>query len=102
MLGALDDLDLAHLRSDVAAAEAAVDDAEPAFFAWTAAIAARVMVSMLAETIGCFRTMCSEKRADKSIDFGSRRSRTLNRGAKRKSSKVQPRTAARRSGMPPS
>ena len=32
MLSALDDLDLAYLRRDIAAAEAAVDDAEPAFF----------------------------------------------------------------------
>ncbi len=69
----------------------------PPSSAWTTAIAARVMVSMLAETIGCFSVMCSEKRAERSIDFGSRRSSTLNRGENRKSSKVQPRTAARSS-----
>ena len=43
------------------------------------AIAARVIVSMFADTIGCFSVMCSENRADRSIDFGSRRSSTATR-----------------------
>ena len=73
MLRALDDLDFAHLRLDVAGAEAAVDDAEPPSSAWTMAIGARVTVSMLAETIGRFSVRCCETRHDRSIAAGSRR-----------------------------
>ena len=62
--------DLAHLRRDVAAAEAAVDDADAAFFGqrrWPSR--ARVTVSMLAETIGRLSVRCCEKRR-REIDRG--------------------------------
>ena len=97
VLRALDDLDLAHLRLDLTGAEAAVDDADAPSSAWTMAISARVTVSMLAETIGRFSVRRREKRDVRSILAGSRRSRTLCWGAKRKSSNVQPRTSSTRS-----
>src|SRR5687767_4491533 len=59
------------------------------------AISARVIVSMLAETIGRFRVRCSDRRLEISIAAGSRRSRTLYCGVKRRSSNVQPRTRSR-------
>src|SRR5262245_48001267 len=63
------------------------------------AISARVIVSMLAETIG----RCSRRRVEnwdeRSIDAGSRRSITLYCGVKRKSSNVQPWTSWSKSDM---
>jgi hypothetical protein len=61
------------------------------------AISARVIVSMLAETIGRFSVSLCESRDERSIVAGSRRSTTLYCGVKRKSSNVQPRTVCRRS-----
>ena len=61
------------------------------------AISARVIVSMLADTIGRFSVRCSERRDERSIVAGSRRSMTLYCGVNRKSSNVQPRTVCRRS-----
>jgi hypothetical protein len=62
----------------------------PPSSAWTIAIGARVTVSMFAETIGRFNTMCCDTRHDRSITAGSRRTITLRCGVNRKSSKVQP------------
>jgi hypothetical protein len=59
------------------------------------AISARVIVSMFAEMIGRRRVRCSDRRQVRSIAAGSRRSRTLYCGVKRKSSNVQPRTRSR-------
>ncbi len=68
----------------------------PPSSACTIAIGARVTVSMLADTSGRLRVMWVEKRHDRSMADGSRRSITLNCGRKRKSSKVAPRTASAR------
>lgn len=59
------------------------------------AIAARVTVSMLAETIGRLRVIAVDSRPRRSIRSGSRRSSTLHCGASRKSSNVAPWTSAR-------
>src|SRR4026208_1883444 len=61
------------------------------------AISARVTVSVLAGPRGRFSVRCSERRDERSIVAGSRRSMTLYCGVKRKSSNVQPRTVCRRS-----
>jgi hypothetical protein len=67
----------------------------PPSSAMAMAISARVIVSMFAETIGRRRVRCWDRRHVRSIAAGSRRSRTLYCGVKRKSSKVQPRTRSR-------
>ena len=60
--------DFRDLRRDVAGAKPAVDDADAALFGQHHAIAARVMVSMLADTIGRFSVRCSVNAAHRSID----------------------------------
>ena len=69
----------------------------PPSSAITIAISARVTVSMLAETIGRFSVSDVVRRADRSMVAGSRRSTRLICGVRRKSSKVQPATVARKS-----
>ena len=64
----------------------------PPSSASTVAMAARVTVSMLAETSGRRSGMCSETRDVRSIVAGSRLGRTPRCGVSRKSSKVHPRT----------
>ena len=54
---------------------------------------------MLADTSGRFSVMCCEKRQDRSMAAGSRRSSTLYCGRSRKSSKVQPRTASHQASL---
>src|SRR5262245_9291490 len=68
----------------------------PPSSASTAAIADRVTVSMLADTIGRLSAMCSEKRVLRSITAGSRLGTTPSCGVNRKSSKVRPRTKSSR------
>ena len=95
VLLALDDLDFADLRLDLAAAEAAVDDAEPAFFRdGDRHLGARDGVHVGGDDRP-LELRRREKRDVRSMVAGSRRSTTLYCGVKRKSSKVQPRTRAR-------
>ena len=100
VLLALDDLDLAHLRLDLAAAEAAVDDADARL------LRRRQSPSRRGSPCPCWRRRSAasgvrrrEKRDVRSIAAGSRRSTTLYCGVKRKSSNVQPRTRASRSDI---
>jgi hypothetical protein len=67
----------------------------PPSSACTIAIGARVTVSMFAETIGRLSVIPRDRRQDKSIRDGSRRTTMLRCGVRMKSSKVQPRTTSR-------
>ncbi len=66
----------------------------PPSSACTIAIGARVTVSMFAETMGRLSVMRRERREDRSMAAGSRRSSTLRCGERMKSSNVQPRTSS--------
>ena len=100
MLAPLDPLDLAHLRLDVARAEAAVDDADAAFLGdGDRHLRAGDGVHVRRDDRPLQRQPLRTARHDRSIDDGSRRSRTLYCGVKRKSSKVQPRTRSTKSDM---
>ena len=74
--------DLADLRLDVAGPKARSITPMPPSSARTIAIAARVTVSMLAETSGRLSVRCSENRADRSTMSGSRRGSTPSCGVK--------------------
>ena len=66
----------------------------PPSSACTIAIGARVTVSMFAETMGRLSVMRRDRREDRSMTAGSRRSSTLRWGERMKSSNVQPRTSS--------
>src|SRR5438132_988621 len=74
-----------------------VPSRDPALIDLTTAFSEHVMlkhplVSMLADTSGCFSITCSEKAVVKSIRAGSRLGTTPSCGVSKKSSNVQPRT----------